>query len=345
MFTRGVLLVPVNIHDGTYAWLKAETIRGRIHEKSLLFYWLLIASSFGGYSLSAWAIFILDDYLLLTLACMSFTIFSVQVAGLMHDSGHRAVFQSVRCNDILGHISATLLGMVFDNWRLRHNAHHASPNEIDKDPDMAIPFLVTSARSYRAKNVVERFCARGQAYYYYPLSAVVSFTNRLGSTSYFLKPSAKLWQLCLYLPGIAFLFFTPFIVFDPAKAVFVFFLVHVSSGMYLAACFAPNHKGMAEVNCGAKLGFLEQQITTSRNVRGGFLTELLLVGLNHQIEHHLFPSCPRNKLKLLQPFVKSACRKADLPYTQGGLFETNRIILRLLQDAARTTSYQKAGEA
>jgi fatty acid desaturase len=39
--------------------------------------------------------------------------------------------------------------------------------------------------------------------------------------------------------------------------------------------------------------FLRRQVLTSRNVRGGPFVDVLLGGLNYQIEHHLFPSMPR----------------------------------------------------
>ena len=39
---------------------------------------------------------------------------------------------------------------------------------------------------------------------------------------------------------------------------------------------------------------------TSRNVRGGWLVDFALGGLNYQIEHHLFPSMPRPNLRRSQ---------------------------------------------
>jgi fatty acid desaturase len=87
------------------------------------------------------------------------------------------------------------------------------------------------------------------------------------------------------------------------------------------------------------LTFIEQQVVTARNVRGGFLTELLLVGLNHQIEHHLFPSCPRNKLRLLRPYVRQTCLELGLPYTEAGFIESNRALLQTLRDVPRRATW------
>jgi delta8-fatty-acid desaturase len=59
-----------------------------------------------------------------------------------------------------------------------------------------------------------------------------------------------------------------------------------------------------------------------------------MIGLNYQIEHHLFTHCPRNKLKLLTPYVKRICKKYGLEYTDVGIVETNKIILRELNEVA-----------
>jgi fatty acid desaturase len=321
-----------------YARLKATIVAQGILDRSYRFYAALCAFAFGGFAVSAWAIFSLESYGYLALACLAFSFFSVQLGGLMHDCGHRAVFSRVGNNDVLGYVCAALLGMVFDNWKSRHNAHHAHPNQEDLDPDMEIPFIATSDELYRAKGGFQRWLVRYQAFYYYPLGAIVSFSNRLGSITYFLKdPSARnLWKFSIWGAGVAVLFVSPFVVFPLEKAAFVFGLVHVSSGVYLMNCFAPNHKAMPQVGKDEVMSFFEQQVITSRNVRGGFLTDLMLVGLNYQIEHHLFPSTPRNKLKLLKPHVEAACRELGVEYTESGFIETNRVLVRALRDVTRS---------
>ncbi len=91
---------------------------------------------------------------------------------------------------------------------------------------------------------------------------------------------------------------------------------------------------MPQVARDAGMSFIEQQVITSRNIRGGFFTDTAMVGLNYQIEHHLFPSCPRNKLKLVTPFVQEVCERLNLEYTCVSIVETNRILLRELRAVA-----------
>jgi fatty acid desaturase len=90
-------------------------------------------------------------------------------------------------------------------------------------------------------------------------------------------------------------------------------------GFYLGCSFAPNHKGMPILAASDKTDFLRRQVLTSRNVRGGWLTDFALGGLNYQIEHHLFPSMPRPNLRRAQELVAAFCADRGVAYTQTSL--------------------------
>ena len=60
--------------------------------------------------------------------------------------------------------------------------------------------------------------------------------------------------------------------------------------------------------------FLRQQVLTARNVRSHPLTDFWYGGLNFQIEHHLFPSMPRNRLAKAKPLVEKFCKERDISY-------------------------------
>jgi fatty acid desaturase len=109
----------------------------------------------------------------------------------------------------------------------------------------------------------------------------------------------------------------------------------VTSGFYLASCFAPNHKGMTILEDDARMSFLEQQVVTGRSVTGGKLTELILLGLNHQTEHHLFPQTPRYKLHRITPHLQVACDEHGIHFERASFLKTNRDILAVLRAVAR----------
>ena len=79
-----------------------------------------------------------------------------------------------------------------------------------------------------------------------------------------------------------------------------------SSACTWVPSFAPNHKGMPIVPAEVKLDFFSKQVRTSRNICGGWWANVLMGGLNYQIEHHLFPSMARPNLRKARALVKRA---------------------------------------
>ncbi len=112
-----------------------------------------------------------------------------------------------------------------------------------------------------------------------------------------------------------------------------FLLVHQALfGVYLGMTFAPNHKGMPHPT--GDEDYLRKQVLTSRNVRGGWLTDAALGGLNYQIEHHLFPGMPTPNLRKAQPIVRAYCAEIGVPYEQTGLIASYRQALRHLHEVS-----------
>jgi fatty acid desaturase len=122
----------------------------------------------------------------------------------------------------------------------------------------------------------------------------------------------------------------PFIFFQLGKALVVFLTVHLASGWYVMHIFASNHKGMPEIDKGVKLSFIEQQIITARNIEPHWLTDFAYMGLNYQIEHHLFPACPRPNLGKMTKYIKEVCAKYNWEYTSCSVIMQDYRILREL---------------
>jgi fatty acid desaturase len=120
------------------------------------------------------------------------------------------------------------------------------------------------------------------------------------------------------------------LVMSPLKAL-TFIAIHQAVwGLYMGCSFAPNHKGMPIIGAHEKLDYLRRQVLTSRNVRGGWFTDLLLGGLNYQIEHHLFPNMPRASLRHAQHLIRSHCDNLGITYTETSLIGSYVAALRHL---------------
>lgn len=264
-----------------------------------------------------------------------FVFFSIQLAGLFHDAGHRAIFNKPFYNDIFGGFIAAISNVSYSYWKFKHNKHHASPNEIDEDPDIEIPFISFTNKK-EMSNIFEEKLKAYQAWLYFPLGVFALIYFKWRSLVYFKQNPGRylLWEIPFYLIGLFVWYIAPFLLMPLSHAVVFLILSNLGVGFYLMNIFAPNHKGMPQIEHGARFSFLEQQIITSRNVKSNWFLDIVYIGLNFQIEHHLFPNCPRNKLNQITPFVLDICKKYDLEFSEVSLVETNRIILSELNQIA-----------
>jgi fatty acid desaturase len=261
-----------------------------------------------------------------------------QLGLLGHDAGHNQVFAARRWNTALGRICGNLLlGMGLSWWREHHNAHHASPNQEGRDPDADLGVLALSADQAKRRRGFERWCSRRQVYLA-PLFAslqafelhryTVSFLVSKRSRSQYLEAGLVAAHFGLYL-GLLFA------SLGLVRGLLFALVQLVVSGWYLNVIFGTNHAGMPLLNRTQRMDFVEQQVTTSRNVRVPRFLAFLFGGLNLQIEHHLFPTMPRNQLRKAQPLVEAFCLRRGLPYRQTGFVATYREIFRHLWRVSR----------
>ena len=259
---------------------------------------------------------------------------ATQLAFVGHDAGHRQILRSRRGNDLVGLVHANLgVGISFGWWVPKHNAHHTNPNHEDLDPDIGIAALAFTAAQARGRRGLARVLARSQAFVFFPLLLLEAGHLHVASLKAILgggRGRANLVEGVLLLVHVVVYVAALVVVLTPAQAV-VFALVQQGLfGLYLGCSFAPNHKGMPTLTDADQLDFLRRQVLTSRNVRGSRVVDVLLGGLNYQIEHHLFPSMPRPNLRRAQPLVREFCRQHDLPYTEESLVGSYAQALRHL---------------
>jgi fatty acid desaturase len=281
-----------------------------------------------------WAAFVLvgDSWWQLAVAAFLAVMFT-QAGFLGHDAGHRQISGSRRASYILGILVGNLgIGLSYGWWVSKHNRHHAHPNTEGADPDITMKVLAFTPAQARASRGLPRLAFRYQAYLFFPLllgeafSVHVASIRALASRDSSRRP-AEAALLAIHFAGYLAIVF---LVLSPVKAV-VFILVQQGLfGLYLGASFAPNHKGMPILDAADRSDFLRRQVLTSRNVRGGWLTDLALGGLNYQIEHHLFPSMPRPSLRRSQALIKEFCLQRGLPYCEASFGGSYAQALRYL---------------
>ncbi|MFI7491411.1 fatty acid desaturase family protein [Micromonospora echinaurantiaca] len=259
-----------------------------------------------------------------------------QAGFIGHDAGHRQIARTRRANDLVGIVHGNLLtGISYGWWVDKHNRHHAHPNTVGKDPDITVAPLSFTADQARRQRGIGALVVRYQAYLFFPLLLLEglhlhanSVKAILGSRRIARRP-VEAGLLALHLGGYLA---AVFLLLTPAQAI-AFILVNQGVlGVYLGCSFAPNHKGMPILGDDDNLDYLRRQVLTSRNVRGGVLLDIVLGGLNYQIEHHLFPSMPCPNLRRARPLIRRFCAEHDIDYHETTLGRSWAEALRHLDD-------------
>ncbi|MGZ3148038.1 fatty acid desaturase family protein [Lentzea chajnantorensis] len=278
---------------------------------------------------SLWVVFaVLGDSWWQLAVAVALAVMTTQLAFIGHDAGHKQIFASRRWNEVTGYFHSGLVGVSYDWWVGKHSRHHANPNHEDEDPDVDISVLAFTQRQSAAKRGPLRWIAARQAFLFFPLLLLEGFALHWHSIRYSGQERyVMIANVVVYL-GVVFW------VLSPVYAI-AFVLVHQGVwGLYMGCSFAPNHKGMPVLSAGHSLDFLRKQVLTSRNITGGWFVDLLLGGLNYQIEHHLFPSMPRPALRHAQVIVREFCEQHGISYAQCGLFRSYGYVLEHLHEAA-----------
>jgi fatty acid desaturase len=291
---------------------------------------LVAAAYVGGLT----AFFLLGDSWWQLLVAAFMGIMFAQTALVAHDIAHRQIFRSRRLSQAAGLFVGNLgIGMSYGWWMDKHTRHHANPNHGDHDPDVSPDILVWSTEQARSAKGVARFIGRWQAFLFFPLLTLEGLNLHVAGVRALWRPRLRQRGFEAALLGTHIIGYLGalFLVLPPGKAL-LFFVIHQAMfGVYLGCTFAPNHKGMPEPS--DDMDFLRKQVLTSRNVRGGRLVDVVLGGLNYQIEHHLFPSMPTPHLRRAQPIVKQFCVEREIPYHETGLVRSYGEALRHLHRA------------
>ncbi|WP_422933167.1 fatty acid desaturase family protein [Sinomonas sp. P47F7] len=261
-------------------------------------------------------------------------ILTTQFGFLAHEAAHSQIFSSWPVNEWSARLVGNgFTGISYAMWQQKHSRHHSNPNEIGKDPDIKPGMIAFHDAVAAARPRWLGVFTRRQGYLLFLFLPFLGVALQVDSFRFLLRRTpvkrrgvevAILAARVLAVPALAFWLLPPGIAaafIGVQQAVF---------GLYMGATFAPNHKGMKIFPTSSKADFLTRQVLASRNITGGALMDLLMGGLNHQIEHHLFPTMPRPALRHAEKLVRRHCSGRGIPYTATTLFASYAIIVRYL---------------
>ena len=284
----------------------------------------------------AWAATLNGWWMVLAFAIVALLgVMSAQYGFIAHEAAHRQIFRNNKLNDWTGLILANLFaGLSYGFWLKKHNKHHQRPNQIGEDPDIAIRVLSFTTESKMSKKGMERWFSDRQGYLFPLLLLFTGFDLLLDSVAGMGRKDRSIGIRVLEFSLMLIRQFAPYVVlaimFGPFWAVAMWFVMMMSFGFFMGAAFAPNHKGMPLVEKDSSLDFFSRQVLTSRNIKGSWLKDNLMGGLNYQVEHHLFPSMARPYLRKAHAIVAEYCRQNDVTLVEMNLLSSYKVIMQHL---------------
>lgn len=212
-----------------------------------------------------------------------------------------------------------------DLWKYSHNKlHHVFTNVVEKDPDIGGLFYRISKtvpwhpfHLFQFPMLIMGSPIAGYAFNFYLGFARDIKLSREGNKKNGLKKSLKKFLLFTWkeklVPSLKggpffFNFFLGFQTTELITSTFIynmFYCGHLPKGVQT---FTQSAKNADE--------FCIQQILGSANFKCSQAMSILCGALDRQIEHHLFPTLPPNRLREISPLVKNLCEEYGIPYNE-----------------------------
>ncbi|KAI8911114.1 fatty acid desaturase-domain-containing protein [Gorgonomyces haynaldii] len=311
--------------------LRIEAKNMGLYESSKYYYTMKLLQILGMLSTGVAIIaYTPDNFVTMVLSSMVIALCWQQAGWLAHDFLHHQVFKNRQVNNGIGYFLGNVVqGFSVGWWKQKHCTHHGAPNVHMQDPDInTMPLLAWSEHALEmfsdiSNDKMAEFMVSYQFILYFPLLSFARFSWAVSSAFWAFTPAkardfptlsgieqAGLFVHYSWYIGSAFYFLSP------AYAVSWLVLSQLFCGIFLATVFSLNHNGRPVYSfeeC-AKMDFYELAIITGRNVEPTKFNNWFTGGLNFQIEHHMFPTVPRNNLPKIAPMVEKLAKKYNIPY-------------------------------
>jgi fatty acid desaturase len=299
--------------------LRAELRAARVFEHRELRCWLELAALAAAHAaclLGLWWTGWVGAPLFIPAAAVTAT----SIAMLGHGGSHRSFSASPARNALLVYLVYPLfsgLGSLY--WRNKHDRlHHGHPNVEGMDPDIK-PFPFASSRGdHESCGRKQRWFQRSfQRYLFWPMATLMPTGMRRSSILYLWRYENKLerrWLIevaCMTAHYVGWLVI-PSLVWGPLVAIALYSAIWGLVGVSLALIFAPAHVGLPIVTKQNEDWI--HQLETTRNLELPRVISFFFIGLDYQVEHHLFPKIPHQNLPTAARITADWCRRNGIVY-------------------------------
>ncbi|HTL35056.1 MAG TPA: acyl-CoA desaturase, partial [Kofleriaceae bacterium] len=266
------------------------------------------------------------------------SVFATAAAMLGHEGSHRSFSASPARNALLVYLVFPLfsgLGALY--WKNKHDReHHAHPNVEGVDPDIK-PFPFVSSRGdHEGSGPKARWFQRNcQSWLFWPMSTLMAIGMRRSSILYlarYPKKHERAWriELACVIGHYTGWIVIPCILWGPA-AFLLYVLLWAGVGVCLALVFAPAHMGLPIMR--ERNHEWQHQLETTRNLELPRFVSFFFVGLDYQVEHHLFPKIPHQNLPKAARITRAWCKQNGVTYKSEPYLSALADARRFMRDA------------
>jgi linoleoyl-CoA desaturase len=252
---------------------------------------------------------------------------------VLHDANHGSLTSSKRLNDAISKV-VDFIGGNSVMWRIQHNVlHHTFTNVDGLDEDISVPYVMRFSPT-RPRLFVHRFQWL-YAWGFYAIMTLYWLTVKDFVSLMRYRKSGLLarsgssfgrvlgWLVVTKVVQFGYVIGLPlaFSGLSAGQILLGWVVMHAISGLTLASIFQPAHvledHAFETAQSGGQLpedAFTHQLQTTANFGTRSRLLTWLCGGLNHQIEHHLFPHVCHVHFPKLAPIVQRTAEEFGLPY-------------------------------
>ncbi|WP_010178754.1 fatty acid desaturase family protein [Aquimarina agarilytica] len=264
-------------------------------------------------------------------------IMGIGMAGIgmnvMHDGNHGSYSSKRWVNKLMGSSMYFLAGNVY-NWQVQHNVlHHTYTNIHGHDEDLDAGRIIRFSRHSDWK-YFHKFQHIYSIFLYGLLTVNWVTTVDFKQTARYLKrklsyeklPNAfKQWTTVIVSKILYFSVWivTPMLVLDVAwyKILLGFFVMHYVAGLILSTVFQLAHiieetdtPLPSEEGTMKNTWAIHQLFTTTNFGTNNKFLSWFTGGLNHQVEHHIFPNISHVHYPKISKIIKETAKEFNLPY-------------------------------
>ena len=271
-----------------------------------------------------------------------------QAAGLGHDLGHSSVFRKRAHNLWAGSLLSVVTGLSSVWWRDDHFSHHLDCNVLEADPNIQhLPlfavtdlFFVPSFSTYHERRMqmtrVSQALVAHQHLLFYPLMTIARFQLYALGVAHLLRTPrdtharVELLGIGIFAVAVASLALCQATL---SAALGWTLLSHAAAGI-LHVQIVVSHWAMDVLHASSE--WFAHTLKTTLDIKTDY--NLFHIGLQFQIEHHMFPRLPRPHLPEARRLVKRALAELGEdapPYVELSFWDANVRTFKHLKTVAR----------